>query len=302
MKKQFRDWSLLRTFLEIARVGSIQAAAERLGRSRPTVANELLRLEREAGCALLIRTPHGVDLTEAGQRVLKIAEGVEDKVETLRQAVSVENQMRSTVRYRGPEGFGGYCLPHLLEGFNGTHPNITVELQCGSLTSRVDLSRREADFTMMYSQPTDPDLSIIRSGSFTWALCASNHYIERHGCPTRLEELAHHSLLVHEIFISDQEPWSRVAGLMRGQPRIALKTASMLVLVRSVLGGIGIGMVPRMLERCQKKLVFLPIEEAVVEVPYWLVCHAEVRKLPSVRAVLDHLKVDMAPCFPSARL
>ena len=54
-------------FREVARAGSISAAARDLGWTQPAVSQHLARLEREAGGPLLLRGPAGSRLTEAGR-------------------------------------------------------------------------------------------------------------------------------------------------------------------------------------------------------------------------------------------
>ncbi len=60
----------LRYFLAVAECGSITHAAERLYVAQPALSRQIRRLEREAGELLLIRKARGVDLTEAGLRMV----------------------------------------------------------------------------------------------------------------------------------------------------------------------------------------------------------------------------------------
>jgi DNA-binding transcriptional LysR family regulator len=57
----------LRTFCMAADLGSIGRAAARLHVSQPALSKRLHALEARAGAELLRRTPHGVELTPAGQ-------------------------------------------------------------------------------------------------------------------------------------------------------------------------------------------------------------------------------------------
>ncbi|MEJ6011671.1 LysR family transcriptional regulator [Novosphingobium aquae] len=80
----------LRSFLKIAETGSITRAADSLGISQPSLSQQLLRLEDEAGVALFARTARGVTLTESGRRFLaharSIIEGVNSALEDARQS------------------------------------------------------------------------------------------------------------------------------------------------------------------------------------------------------------------------
>ena len=56
----------LRAFLAVARSGGVQAAAEQLHVSQPSVSAALAALARELGIELVEREGRGVRLTEAG--------------------------------------------------------------------------------------------------------------------------------------------------------------------------------------------------------------------------------------------
>ena len=64
------DIRLLRCFVEVARRGSVTAAARELGMSQPTLSRQVRRLEGELGLKLLERRADGVALTSAGRKAL----------------------------------------------------------------------------------------------------------------------------------------------------------------------------------------------------------------------------------------
>lgn len=74
------DWSDLRIFLAVARHGSLAAAAKVTGLSAATLGRHITGLERVLGEELFIRLPHGYEMTEAAQMLLKQVEAVEDRV------------------------------------------------------------------------------------------------------------------------------------------------------------------------------------------------------------------------------
>jgi DNA-binding transcriptional LysR family regulator len=54
-------------FLALAATGTFTSTAERLGISQPALSKAVQRLERQVGVKLIIRTPRGAELTEAGR-------------------------------------------------------------------------------------------------------------------------------------------------------------------------------------------------------------------------------------------
>jgi DNA-binding transcriptional LysR family regulator len=60
----------LKTFVAVAAEGNLTRAAERVFTSPPVVSAQLKALEDELGVRLFDRTPRGMVLTTAGQRLL----------------------------------------------------------------------------------------------------------------------------------------------------------------------------------------------------------------------------------------
>lgn len=63
-------------FRTVAREGSVSGGARALGWTQPAVSQHIRLLEGEVGQGLLLRSSTGVTLTEAGQRLLRHADGI----------------------------------------------------------------------------------------------------------------------------------------------------------------------------------------------------------------------------------
>ena len=59
----------LRSFSEVARLGSVTAAAHALGVTEPAVSSAVGALRRELGDPLFVRSRTGIDLTPGGRRL-----------------------------------------------------------------------------------------------------------------------------------------------------------------------------------------------------------------------------------------
>lgn len=70
------DGVRLSTFVQVARYGSISAAARALGMTASAVSQQMALLESQCGVPLLERQPRGVMLTGAGESLLTHAEDV----------------------------------------------------------------------------------------------------------------------------------------------------------------------------------------------------------------------------------
>lgn len=63
-------------FRTVAREGSVSGGARALGWTQPAVSQHIRLLEEEVGQGLLLRSSTGVTLTEAGERLLRHADGI----------------------------------------------------------------------------------------------------------------------------------------------------------------------------------------------------------------------------------
>lgn len=284
------DWTLLRFFLETARAGSIQGATETLGASQPTIGRKIDQLEAKVGAKLFIRTSAGVDLTEAGRRVVKIAEGVAALTRSLVLETSTEQQLSGTVRFMVTDGIGGYWIPYLLEDFHTSYPNITLDVTCCDAAKIPDLSRRETDVTVVYRQPTDPDVSVLFHTESVGVMLASEAYAEKYGLPTTFDELRDHRFCGTDIHFSKEGPMSRLAEALEGHTRIAYRSNSSIAVAQAIRCGFGITCFPIGVIEREPGVVAFDLEGWRPVVPFWLVCHRNVKDLPVVRVLVDHLK------------
>lgn len=81
------DLRQLRYFIAVAERGSLASAAHVIGIAQPSLSLQVKNLEARLGTQLLVRSPRGVSLTDAGQILLKHAYIVLDAVEIAKQEV-----------------------------------------------------------------------------------------------------------------------------------------------------------------------------------------------------------------------
>jgi molybdate transport repressor ModE-like protein len=77
----------LRYFRQIARVGSMTAAARELGLTQPSLSSSMRRLEEDLGATLFLRHRSGVTLTEAGAELLRHSDDIVAALERASLAV-----------------------------------------------------------------------------------------------------------------------------------------------------------------------------------------------------------------------
>jgi DNA-binding transcriptional LysR family regulator len=188
-----RDVNLnrLAIFVALVRAGSFTAAAEQLGITKAMVSQHLLRLERELGVTLIVRSTRRMALTEAG------AVFHTDCVQLLEQAQTAierigdrRNTPTGTLRLTTSTDYGIAVIAPALADFRRLHPSLQVDLVINDQIS--DLIAERFDLAIRIGWLRDSSLRAARLGSFRQLVMASPAYLAEHGMPRRPEDLATH--------------------------------------------------------------------------------------------------------------
>lgn len=123
------DLGRLQTFSTIASEGSISAAALRLSYTQSAVSQQVARLEKEAGVALLERHARGVRLTPAGQALLEHAETILAHVQATEAALAAIAGLRGgLLRIASFSTAGATLMPLAIATFRARHPDVELTL------------------------------------------------------------------------------------------------------------------------------------------------------------------------------
>src|SRR3954454_20199010 len=118
-----RDVRRLRLLCEVARRGSLTAAAHVLSYTPAGVSQQITALEREAGTRLLERRARGVVLTEAGQTLVEHAEVILGRLEAAEPALeALADLRRGHLRMGSFATAGARVLPRAVDVFRARHP------------------------------------------------------------------------------------------------------------------------------------------------------------------------------------
>jgi len=158
------DLELLRSFQEVARRGSITAAARSLGMSQPTLTVAMQRLERELGTTLLHRGRSGVALTETGVALLRDAEEILAMVSRTEQRIrGLEEEETGRFVVGCHESLAAYFLPSFMRGFLVEVPAVELTLWNGSSAAVRDaVVGREVQFGVVVNPSPHPDLVLVQ--------------------------------------------------------------------------------------------------------------------------------------------
>lgn len=180
-------------FAETVAAGSMSAAARRLGMSPSAVSQTIRALELQAGVTLLHRSTRKLALTEAGERCYphcrRLLEAARTAAESLDQA---RNAPTGELRVAAPVGFAAHIAPALAP-LLAQSPQLRLRLSVDD--AMIDLIDARIDIAIRVGRLVDSSWIARPLCEFEMILCAAPAYVERHGMPESVHELASHHCL-----------------------------------------------------------------------------------------------------------
>lgn len=289
------DVGRLRLLREVELRGTIAGAARELGLTPSAVSQQLAVLEREAGTALVDRSPRGVSLTGAGHALAARAGEVLDVLSAARADLD-----RLTGSLGGPVSIAAVAsaavtfISDAARALVRTHPGITL-----------DVSVAEPARALVLLLAGDVDLAVVDEYDYV-PLALPDFVVARELCaeplvltvPTgwtgkrrpALAELADAEWVMPP---DDAACGLAVRSACRAagfEPRVRWTSDDMLVLARAVAAGHGIAVLPRLSVALDAAAVEVrALREPALERRLTAVARSSALGRPSVAAVVDAL-------------
>lgn len=284
------DWDLCRTFLHIARTGSLSAAARVLGMTHPTARRHLEELEQFFGARLFTRSTHGLVATELARRVMPEAEAMEASFEAMiRLAREKAGAVEGTLRLSVSEVMGTQVMPAMLTRIMARHPGIRFEL-CLS-DAETDILRRDADIAVRMLRPHQASLVARKVGAIELGFFAHRSWLAGREEPKTLSHL-----LASPVLIGQDRRHTLAHAL--GMTNTALRPSQILAADNDVAqlaalrAGMGVGIMQVPLAAREPELLrLLPEQSVMMEV--WLVTHPDLRSSTLVKAAMQALHEEL---------
>jgi DNA-binding transcriptional LysR family regulator len=149
----------LQAFVEVARLGSVTRAANRLYVTQPALTARLNALEKAVGTALLVRRRGGVRVTDAGRAFLPYAERALQAVDEGREVLAeLERGVGGHVAIGASPVVSTYALPYILKRFAATHPEVQVTVRTGHSEELLELIKNSEVDVGLIRTLSDPDI------------------------------------------------------------------------------------------------------------------------------------------------
>jgi DNA-binding transcriptional LysR family regulator len=276
------DWDDLRFALAVARAGSVTRAARVLGVAHTTVARRVAALEASSGVALFQRAAGDATLTSAGRDLLAVGTEVEKQfLDFERRLASRDERLEGEVTVATMRPLASQLSTHLL-AFRRLHPGIRIRLH--ATNDIVDLARGEADIAVRAT--SSPDESLV--GRCVASLAFAAYVADGFGWPSAADDLSALEWVCFDASLA-RSPQGRWEEENVPKERVVLRTNSRTVFAEAVAAGAGAGVMPCGLAAQMGGLRALSARIASISLPLWLLTHADLRRTPRVRALLDYL-------------
>lgn len=157
------DFRQLRTILNVAQLGSISLAANRLNIAQSALSRQIQALEGELGVRLLHRHGRGVSLTAEGSLMEARAALILREVEATRQAFDTDpNVLTGEVAFGMPPSVADALAGPVIETFRAAHPQVKLRAVTGASGYVLDwLQRGLIDVGVIYDIKPSPMIETI---------------------------------------------------------------------------------------------------------------------------------------------
>lgn len=155
-----QNWDEIRTAAQVARLGTISAAAEALGIHRATVTRHIDTLETALGAKLFQRHARGFSPTELGEELLRVADATDAQFgELMRLARGSLDDLSGTMTVTSVDVLVPIILP-IVTAFQTSHPRMNVHLVSSDRVLKLEYGEADIAFRIG-AKPSHPDNVVV---------------------------------------------------------------------------------------------------------------------------------------------
>ncbi len=278
----------IEAFVQVARLGSIKAAAEELALSSPALSRRVQSLERFIGKPLFERRHQALRLNVDGERLLA---GIAPPIDAMSDAVEAMMSGVELLRLRLgvlPLFATQRLLPRMGE-LKRRHPELHLDVDtAGHGTTRLGDG---LDVAIVLAREIDPSLYARRLDRNRVYVIGAKSLLEGTDPVTRPEQLARMTALLHRDMPDTFLQWRREAGLPELEPLAVDHFDSGSLMLEAAAQGLGVAfMLESHFEAAHDDRI-VQLFDLVVDsdYSYWFVCRPRALQTRPVRLFHDWL-------------
>ena len=238
----------LATLVEVARHGSLRAAAKSLFITEQGVRNRLITLEEVLGRELYYKARGvrvGEILTPDGKRLLPEAQQILEKARGLKEILDQRAATRE-IHIASSQYLSTYLLIDAIGRFHQLEPEIRVWL---SVRTERDieqalLSNPDLSFGVAAPYEPSPELTYRHLFSMTWSAIVPHRHVLVGKKTLRLADLLDHPLILFERGSTGRQHVMEAFTRLDLSPRVEMEATTTDLIVRMVAARMGVAIVP----------------------------------------------------------
>lgn len=292
----------IKAFLLVARTGSFSGAARELGVAPSVVTKRISRLEEEMGAQLFRRSTRGLNLTDAGEKLLPRYQALVAELDEIISGAGAPAQgIEGTLRIKAPTTITSLYLGAMFAEFQARNPGLSLEIVI--LDRSVNPLEEGFDVVIAARPATYPHVVDVPLCEYRLVLCCAPSYLKEHEAPTQPSELVEHDCLT-TVLLGSSWLFESARGAISVEIHSRFHANDGRVVLEATRRGLGVAALPRYLaagDLDSGRLV--PLLDDYPLAGFWLKALVPRIKLhkPAVHALVEFLKAAMQPVPPWER-
>lgn len=285
----------IEAFVQVARQGSIKAAAEQLSLSSPALSRRIQGLEHFVGMPLFERRHQSIVLNSDGEKLL---ERIAPALDMLNDAIEMSTGTAAEIlrlRLSVPPLFASQRLMPLMSTLRAAHPEFHLDIT----TTVNGLARLNdgIDAAVVLTREVDPGLYARKLDQGEIALIGARSLIEGLGHPFEPQDIEKLTILLHNDLRDSFDTWREAIGLPDLEPLTIDYFDSGQLVLDAAAAGLGVAfMLDGHLAAAQDSRL-ISLSDVHVKSPssYWFACRKSALSSRPVKIFHDWLFETVAP-------
>lgn len=278
----------LEAFVQVARLGSVKAAAEELALSTPALSRRVQALERFIGRPLFDRKHQALEINVDGQRLLEdMAPALDAMSQALENIQSGGNQLRLRLAVM-PLFATQRLFPHL-GMLRKLHPQLHIDIE--TTPHAVARLGEGLDAAIVLAKDVDPALYVHELDHEEVYLIGRRALNEGPDALQSPEDLSRHTILLHRDMNLAFDAWKEAVGLPDLQPAAIDNYDSGQLMLEAAAQGLGVAVMhtSHFTQANDERLVRLFPTDVESPYRYFFVCRPRALQTRAVRLFRDWL-------------
>ena len=265
----------------MANIRHFTRAARMLDVTQPALSRSMAKLEKDLDVPLFRRNEGEIELTPEGERLLRRVDRILREVDSAREeANSAHTEVAKEFRLSFIHSLGSYALPHILQDFRASYPDIRVQLnQQDSATLALQVAAGETDLCLCSTIPTTEYSAWV----YLWSeelfvtVPLGHRFAERKNI--NLHELEDEPLVAMKSSYSLRILVDQFFDLAGIHPEITFEGDDVSTISGLVAAGLGVSLLPKLAGVEHPELRYIPVSFPICKRAVGVAWNTQ-RKLP----------------------